>query len=263
MRHRRPCGALAEHRQAEAEQQVLDHAQIPLHRLAAHGTVARDIADIQKLAVRKADGFQEPGEAVQVAHQPLHLHLFAHIHREVTLQRVERIRGAEHQRQHATLERRGEIEPIAQLRGHERMHGTDHGASGHQIDAAPPEFARTRTRQHEPPVLALFDQRMCRAQELRNSLYLVDDDHTPGRLSANYLEQALGPRPEALQRGGMEQIDAHRARVLTLCPCRLAGPTWTEEKKALGRRIEKSTYKRHIESRYGAIVSVLQPPRMQ
>ena len=141
-----------EHRQAEAEQQILQHAEVTLYRLAADGTVTRDVADVQKLSVRKGNDFQEAGESVQVAHQSLHLHFFAHVHREVALQRVGGIRGAGHQRQHAALERCREIERTAQFGGHERMQGTDYGASGHQIDAAPPQLARARTGEHESPV---------------------------------------------------------------------------------------------------------------
>ena len=107
--------------------------------------------------------------------------------------------------------------------------------------------------------MTLFDQRMYGAQQCRHPLHLVDDHYLAVRLGADHLEQTLGPRAVALQRGGMEQIDAHAGRVLALRPCRLAGPTRTEEIETLGRRIEKSIYKRHIESQYGAIVSILQP----
>jgi hypothetical protein len=45
VRDRRARGALAEHRHAEAQQQILQYSQVALHRLAAHFAVAGDVAD--------------------------------------------------------------------------------------------------------------------------------------------------------------------------------------------------------------------------
>ena len=142
------------------------------------------------------------------------------------------------------------------------MHGADHGPAGQQIDAAPPELAGARSGQHEPPATALFDQRVHGAQQRRHPLHLVDDDHLAVGLGANEVEQTLGPRPVALQRGWMEQVDAYAVRVAALRPRRLAGTAGTEEIVTLSRRLENSIDKRHIESQYGVIVSTLQsPPR--
>ena len=163
--------------------------------------------------MRKRDGLQEPGEPVQIAHQPLHLNLFAHVDGDVALQRVDRVVGTEHQREHAALQRRRQIERGLQLRGHEGMHDPHHGSAGHEIDTAASELARAGSGQHEPPAALLFYEGVDGTEQIRDSLDLVDDDHVPVGLSAHQIEEAVGAR--------------------TVARCRVAG--WSRSMRTLSR----------------------------
>ena len=140
--------------------------------------------------MRERDRLQEPGEPVQIAHQPLHLNLFAHVDGDVALQRVGGVVGTEHPREHAALQRRRQIKRGIQLCGHEGMHGPHHGPAGHEIDAAAPELARAGSGQHEPPAALLFDEGVDGTEQIRDPLDLIDDDHLPVGLGAHQIEEA-------------------------------------------------------------------------
>lgn len=79
MRHQVTLGPPGKNRHAEGQQQILQDAEIALHRLAPNLAFPRHLGKIEQRAVRKTDGLKKTGKRTDIAYQRLGLHLFTQI----------------------------------------------------------------------------------------------------------------------------------------------------------------------------------------
>ena len=86
MRHHGALGPAPEHGNTRGDEQILQDAQVRLHRVAARHALARDLRHVQKLRVRERRHFQKPAEVIQAPHQPLRLHLLLQVQVDVAAQ---------------------------------------------------------------------------------------------------------------------------------------------------------------------------------
>ena len=201
---------------------------------------------------------QKTAEVVQPANQPFGLHLLLQVQVDVAPKRS--VGSVRHQdeRHHARLQVPIEVEPFAQLGGHERVHRAQHRPAGQQIDPRAPQLPSAGAGQHEPDRRVALHLLMAQRQELGPALDLVDDDGLPAGVGADELLQPFRPGGVGAFDFGIEQVDPAGVRVRDSHPCRLARATRPEQEVASTGILEESRHRCHSGPQYVSFAATMQ-----
>jgi len=110
MLHQLPLGALGEHLEPEAQQQVFQNVHEHIDRLAVYLAFTGHLGGVQQRCVREAYRLQEPGEVAHVADQAFGLYFLTQVKRGVRLQCFGGLGRAQNQGKHPQLQASNEVE---------------------------------------------------------------------------------------------------------------------------------------------------------
>ena len=169
--------ALAPRLQPISDQRVLEDLVVLLDGPGRERSVASDRRGVDDPPVLRRDHVEEPGEAPQIPHHGLGLHLLPQVRLGVARQQLPGISlGAGDDGGKAAVAQRAlEVEPLALLGQGQRVKAARGGPAGEEIGRAPPELARARAREQEADPVCL-DQAVDLLEQRRHALDLVHED---------------------------------------------------------------------------------------
>ena len=143
------AGALAEHREPEGEQQILQYLHISRDRADPSRHLAGHRAQVQRRALGEGHRFEEPGEGADVAGKPLGANFLVQVEGGEAAESRLGVGVGHHQRQETPPERRVEVEGVAQLGGHEGVEPAVRRPSAEEVHPAAPKLPGAGAGQRE------------------------------------------------------------------------------------------------------------------
>ena len=141
----------------------------------------------------EADCFQKAMECTKIPYHTLTLNLLLNIQPDIRFQGISRIFGIPYQGQQTELQCCEEIESFTEFSRHERVHNTNHGAAGKQVNTGTLEFTRTGTGENKSRPAGFLNKLMNDSKQFGNSLHFVYDHIWPAGCRAHEFTQALRP----------------------------------------------------------------------
>lgn len=132
-----------------------------------------------------------------------------------------------------------------------------HCTAPQQVHAAAAELACAGPGQHEAGRRRLLQQGMDHREQLRRTLYLVDDHRGLVERTRKPFPKALGTGVHAAMRLRVQQIDVQGVGKPVTQPRGLAGPAGAEQKATPVRYLKESTYQFHFVSKSGITDSII------